>query len=138
MDKLPSVNAHDFSTNPKVNLPRSTFDRSHGKKLTMNSGVLVPFFLDECYPGDTHNLKTTMFGRFATLINPIMDNVHIDVHYFAVPWRLLWSNFKKFMGEQENPGDSTDYTIPTTTVTATSESTYDYLGVPPGIVTGKQ
>ena len=26
--------------------------------------------------------------------------------------RLLWDNFQKFNGEQENPGDSTDYLVP--------------------------
>ena len=30
-----------------------------------------------------------------------------------MPIRLIWDNFKKFMGEQVNPGDSISYVVPT-------------------------
>jgi hypothetical protein len=41
-----------------------------------------------------------------------MDNVHISTHFFFVPNRLIWNNWERFNGEQDNPGDSTDYNIP--------------------------
>jgi hypothetical protein len=70
------------------------------------------------------------FGRLATPINPFMDNLYIETFFFAVPYRLIWDNWEKFCGEQTNPGDSTDYLVPTTTTTATNSSLYDYFGVP--------
>jgi len=141
--KLPGVNAkqHQFSNVPKAQLPRSAFDRSHGFKTTLNAGYLVPFFLDEVYPGDTINLSATIFARFATLEVPIMDNVYADTHYFFVPWRILWSNWEKFQGAQNSPGDSTSYVTPTMTSTAVTGygemSLFDYMGLPtkvPGLV----
>lgn len=132
--KQPSVMTHSFSNAPSADIPRSSFDRSHGLKTTFDAGKLVPVFLDEALPGDTLSLNPTMFARINTPIYPIMDNLFLDIHFFSVPYRQVWSNFRKFCGEQVDPGDSTDYTIPTVTVnTGTGYSTgslYDYLGLP--------
>jgi hypothetical protein len=109
---MKSVMQHQFSQVPNVSIPRSKFDRSHGFKTTFNAGKLYPFFVDEVLPGDTFNLSSTGFIRLSTPLFPIMDNIFIDTFYFFVPHRLVWSNFQRFMGEQDNPGDSTDYLVP--------------------------
>ena len=130
---LPSTLSHDFSRVPHVDIQRSTFDRSHGLKTTFDAGYLIPIFYDEALPGDTFQLETHAFCRLATPIHPIMDNMYIETFYFAVPFRLVWDNWQKFCGEQDNPGDSTDYLIPTTTTTVVNSTLYDYFGIPNGI-----
>ncbi|AJK28273.1 putative major capsid protein [Eel River basin pequenovirus] len=129
-----SVMSHSFSQVPNVEIPRSQFDRSHGHKTTFNSGYLVPVFVDEALPGDTLSVRMTSFARMATPIHPIMDNVRMTSFFFAVPMRLLWDNWQRFMGERINPGDSIDYTMPTMTSTAgtgyANESLHDYIGIP--------
>lgn len=140
MGNLPSVMKHDFSMVPKADIPRSSFDRSHGYKTTFDSGYLVPFFFDEALPGDTFSLSVSTFTRLSTPLKPIMDNMYLDVFFFAVPIRILWTNFKKFMGEQTNPGDSISYLVPTITSPAGGPavgSLSDYLGIPTaGQITG--
>jgi hypothetical protein len=136
MDRTPTVMSHDFSRVPKADIPRSSFNRSHGYKTTMDAGYLVPIFVDEALPGDTFNLKMSAFGRLATPINPIMDNAYLDTFFFAVPVRLIWDNWEKFHGEQTNPGDSTDYTVPVVTTPGSGYSVgslWDYFGVPTGV-----
>lgn len=134
---MKSVMSHNFSRVPSANIPRSVFDRSHGHKTTFNAGDLIPIYADEALPGDTFKLNMTSFARLNTPIVPIMDNMFLDVQFFAVPVRLLWNNWQKFNGEQANPADSTDYLVPTltsTTSTGYSEgSLWDYLGIPPGV-----
>ena len=103
---------YQFSQTPKVETPRSSFDRTHQHKTTFDAGKLIPFYVDEGLPGDSYNVNTTLFGRLATPLHPLMDNMYLDTHYFFVPLRLVWDNFQKFMGEQDNPTDSTDYLIP--------------------------
>jgi hypothetical protein len=129
----PSVMRHDFSKVPSAILPRSSFNRSHGYKATFNAGYLIPFFVDEVIPGDTHHINSTVLLRFATLLFPLMDNVHVDIQYFFVPMRLLMDHFERMMGFQPNPGDSTSFIFPTVTSTNTTdfnESTiYDYMGI---------
>ena len=110
--KLPSVMGHKFSEVPQARIPRSSFDRSFGHKTTFDAGWLVPFYVDEALPGDTFNLRTTAFARLATPLKPIMDNLFLDTFFFAVPNRLLWDNWEKFNGAQDDPGDSTDFTVP--------------------------
>lgn len=107
-----SVMHHRFSRVPTANIPRSVFDRSCGYKTTFNAGYLVPVFYDQAYPGDTFNLKMTSFARLATPIVPFMDNLFLDTFFFAVPNRLIWDNWERFNGEQDNPGDSTDFLVP--------------------------
>ena len=133
MDRLPSVMNHSFSKVPEANIPRSSFNRSHGLKTTFDAGYLVPIFVDEALPGDTFNLNMSGFGRLATPLHPFMDNLHLETFFFAVPIRLLWDNWQKFNGEQDNPGDSTDYLIPVVTTPGggyANGSLYDYFGIP--------
>ena len=106
---MKSSNQHLFSQIPRADIQRSSFNRSHGYKTTLDSGYLVPFFVDEVLPGDTFNLKATLFGRLATPVVPFMDNMYLETFFFFVPNRLVWDNWQKFNGEQKNPGDSTDF-----------------------------
>ena len=129
---MKSVMNHSFSRAPTVDIQRSTFNRSHGYKTTFDAGKLIPIFCDEALPGDTLSLNPTVFVRVNTPIYPIYDNLFLDIHWFSVPMRLLWENFRKFMGERDNPADSIDYTIPTMTFSANipEGSVADYLGLP--------
>lgn len=132
--RMPTVMEHSFSQVPKAEIPRSQFNRSHGLKTTFDSGYLIPVFVDEALPGDTFNLRMSFFGRLATPLFPIMDNLYLDSFFFAVPLRLIWSNFQKFMGEQTDPGDSTDYLVPQMAAPASVGhivgSLSDYFGLP--------
>lgn len=131
---LPSVMAHTFSQVPRADIPRSSFDRTHGYKTTFNSGLLVPIFVDEALPGDTFAVNMTGFARLATPIHPYMDNAYFNTFFFAVPIRLIWENWQRFNGEQDNPGDSTDYLIPQVVSPAVDGWSYnsleDYFGLP--------
>lgn len=122
-----------FAAVPKADISRSSFDRSHGHKTTIDGGVLYPVFLDEVLPGDTFNLKMHAIGRLATPIFPIMDNIYLDTQFFFVPYRLVWDNWAKFNGEQTNPGDSTDYTIPQLTGIHPPGELGDYFGLPASV-----
>lgn len=132
--KSPMSAQQHFAEAPDVDVMRSTFDRSSGFKTCMDADLLVPIYCDEVLPGDTFNLKCQIFGRLATPINPIMDNMRFDTFWFFVPNRLVWDNWKRFCGEQDNPTDSTDYTIPTYTfVSGVGMGTVpEYLGIPQG------
>ncbi len=124
------VSQGHFSQVPNVTIGRSKFNRSHVLKTTFDEGKLVPIFVDEVLPGDSFKLKVTTFTRMATPIFPVMDNLYLETFFFFVPMRLIWDNFQKFMGEQENPGDSTDYLIPTVSDCVPSGSLSDYFGLP--------
>ena len=127
-----SVMEHRFSEVPPVELPRSSFDRSHGYKTTFDAGRLYPIYFDEALPGDTFNVSMSGFARLATPIHPIMDNMVMETFFFAVPMRLVWENWQKFNGEQEDPGDSTDFLIPQMTETPSEDGLSDYFGIPLG------
>lgn len=126
-----SVMRHQFSQVPRAEIPRSSFDRSHGYKTTFDSGYLVPFYVDEALPGDTFNLRCTTFARLSTPLHPFMDNLFADVFFFAVPYRLVWTHFVNFFGEQANPADSTSFLVPQFTAhKPVTGSLSDYMGIP--------
>lgn len=134
---MKSVMDHSFSQVPSAEIPRSSFDRSHGYKTTFDASYLIPVFHDEVMPGDTISINPTLFARLNTPIYPIMDNMYLDLHFFFVPYRQIWDNFRKFCGEQTDPGDSIDYTVPVCNVAATSVAITigklgDYFGLPIG------
>jgi len=128
-----SASAHSFAMVPKADIPRSKFSMEKTLKTTFDSGYLVPIMCEEVLPGDTFNVNCTMFGRLATPLFPVMDNLHLDSFFFFVPNRLVWTNWVKFMGEQDNPADSISYTIPqqvSPTGGYAVGSLQDYLGLP--------
>lgn len=125
----------DFSQGvaPTITAPRSHFNMSSRHATTIDFDSIYPVFHEEVLPGDTFTMDANVFGRFATLLNPIMDNTYLDLHFFYAPTRILWDNARKFYGEQANPGDSIDYTVPTMTAPVggyAEESLSDYLELP--------
>jgi len=128
-----SVNVHDFAMVPRADIPRSRFSMQKTLKTTFDSGYLVPIMCEEVLPGDTFNVNVTMFGRLATPLFPVMDNLHLDSFFFFVPNRLVWTNWVRFMGEQDNPSDSISYSIPqqvSPTGGYAVGSLQDYFGLP--------
>ena len=131
-----SVMRHEFSRTPAGNVPRSRFDRSHAHKTTFDADYLIPVLVDEALPGDIFRLRISALCRLATPLFPIMDNAYIDLHCWSVPWRLIWTNFKKFLGEQTDPGDSIDYTLPVLGTSGSAVGLHDladYMGLPLGL-----
>lgn len=128
-----SVSIHQFAMIPKADIPRSSFKVEKMHKTTIDSGWLIPLYVDEVLPGDTFNLKMTIFGRLATPIFPILDNLYLDSFFFFIPNRLLWDNWKRFMGEQDDPDDSISFVLPTLTSNMNGFAIltiYDYMGLP--------
>lgn len=120
-----------FAEQERVRVPRNVFDMSRSRLSTFDGGYLVPIFTEEVLPADTWRVKMRGFARIATLLKPLMDNVYLDIHFWFVPNRLLWTNWEKFCGAQENPSDSTDFIIPTLTPATASVGTLsDYFGLP--------
>lgn len=133
MHRNKSVNVHQFAMIPRADIPRAAFDRQFTHKTTFDAGYLIPVYVDEVLPGDTFNLRMTAFARLATPIFPVMDNMYLDSFFFFVPNRLLWNNWQKFMGEQDNPSDSISYLVPQQVSPAGGYpvgSLQDYMGLP--------
>lgn len=131
---------HDFAKIPGDRLPRSLMSRNSGHKTTFDFGQLVPVFLDEAVPGDTMTMKPTVVARLATQLRPVMDHMQIDIHFFSVPHRIVYDEWQKLCGEQIDPGDSTDYLVPSIDVALLGDEggfqedgLYDHMGVPPGV-----
>ena len=126
---------YNFAQNPQVGVSRSRFQRNSDNKTTFNTGDLIPIYLDEVLPGDTHEIDTACVMRMATPIFPVMDNAFCDFYFFFVPNRLLWEHWKEFMGENKETAwtPKTEYSIPQVTAPAGgwAEGTLaDYLGLP--------
>ena len=133
MHRNKSVNVHQFAMVPRADIPRSAFSMQRAYKTTFDAGYLIPVLCEEVLPGDTFKVKMTAFARLATPIFPVMDNMYLDSFFFFVPNRLVWQNWKKFMGEQDNPGDSISYVIPQLDLPAGGPavgSLGDYFGLP--------
>lgn len=134
-----NVESH-FALNPtRIDLSRSTFDRSASVKTSFNAGDIVPFFLEEVLPGDTFNVKTSKVVRMQTLLTPVMDNVYLDTYFFFVPNRLVWKHWKEFNGENTESAwiPQTQYEVPQ--ITSPSGTGWavgtiaDYFGIPTGV-----
>jgi hypothetical protein len=133
-----NVESH-FALNPtRIDMSRSTFDRSSSVKTSFNVGDIVPFFLEEVLPGDTFNVRTSKVVRMQTLLTPMMDNVYLDSYFFFVPNRLVWNHWKEFNGENTESAwiPTTEYSVPQITSPSAGWSVgtlADYFGLPTGV-----
>lgn len=135
-------NERHFAQIPQVHISRSTFNRPQNILTTFNAGELIPFYVDEVLPGDTFRVRTSAIIRQTTPKYPVMDDAYIDMYYFYVPDRIVWDNFKQFMGEIDSTPwmPTKEYTVPQIQIknTATQAnvklpttgSILDYMGVP--------
>lgn len=132
-------NERHFNQIPEMKASRTRFNRDQTILTTFDSGKLIPFYVDEVLPGDTFNVNTAAIIRMSTPKYPVMDDAFIDFYYFYCPNRILWDNFKQFMGEvEETPWMPTKtYKVPQIKINGTKESglpyersILDYMGVP--------
>lgn len=88
---------------PSIHMPRSRLDLSYGYKTMFNEGDLIPFYIQEVYPGDSLNCDTTAVVRTTVPFKrPIMDNLFLDTYYFFVPNRLSYNRWNEVLGENPN------------------------------------
>ena len=95
-------NERHFNQIPKMKASRTRFNRDQTILTTFDSGKLIPFYVDEVLPGDTFSVDTSAIIRMTTPKYPVMDDAFIDFYYFYCPNRILWDDFKYFMGEVED------------------------------------
>lgn len=128
------VSQDDTAIIQRPNVPRSRFQGSWTRKTTFDAGILIPFMLDEVLPGDHLSYNVTAYVRMATPLFPLFDNQRIDTHFFFVPCRLVWANWKQFMGEEDIPGDGIDNHIPPYANSPSggylTGSIFDHFGLP--------
>lgn len=130
--RMRSVDASRFSMVPRGDVPRSAFDVQHTHKTTFRAGKLIPVYVDEVLPGDSMRLKMLAYGRLATAVVPVMDNLVLESFFFFVPNRLVWANWARFMGEQASPTDTTEFLTPVVSPTQAQVgvgTVYDYMGI---------
>ena len=132
-------NERHFNQVPETHVSRTRFKRDQNILTTFDSGKLIPFYVDEVLPGDTFSVDTAAIIRMTTPKYPVFDDAYIDIYYFFCPNRILWDNFKRFMGEaDETPWAPTKtYRVPKIILNGANDidiphegGILDYMGVP--------
>ena len=115
-------------------MKRSKFSLSNYKLLSCDLGELVPCGLTEVLPGDSIQHATSALVRLSPLLSPVMHPLHVHIHHWYVPTRLIWEDFEKFItGGPDGNDDSVFPTINLGSGNGVSVGDLaDYLGVPTG------
>lgn len=114
---------------------RSKFSLSHYRLFSGRMGYMMPIGITECLPGDTFQYATSVFLRCSPLVTPVMHPVHVTVHHWFIPTRLLWDKWEDFI---TGGPDGMDASI-MPTIKAPAEGGFavgslaDYMAIPSGI-----
>lgn len=114
---------------------RSKFSLSHYRLFSGRMGYMMPIGITECLPGDTFQQATSVFLRCSPLVTPVMHPVHVTVHHWFIPTRLLWDKWEDFITGGPDGMDAS--VMPTIKAPAQGGfavgSLADYMAVPSGI-----
>ena len=132
------ANNYVFNTVPTIKHSRSRFDLSHSHKTAINAGELVPFLVQEIYPGDSFDIDSKAVVRATSaFLKPVMDDCFLDMFYFFVPNRLVDNRWQAVMGENTQSAWAPSGTVqaPSVKIQApvTVGSIADYMGIPAGM-----
>lgn len=109
------MSSYTYNTVPQVRFKRNRFKYNQQHLTTMNTSDLVPFFIQEVYPGESYKINTDVLGRTSnTFLKSPMGNIIQDVNYFFVPHRLTWEHFEEFLGANKKTAwaNSQVYSVP--------------------------
>ena len=113
-------------------MKRSKHSLSNTKLLSCDMGELIPIGLTEVLPGDTMQQATSILLRCAPMFAPVMHPVHVRVHHFFVPHRIVWDNWQDFITGGPDGNDSSVHpTREFGSSTNTQGGLADYYGIPP-------
>ena len=76
-------------------------------------GELIPVLYLECVPGDKITLDWETLIKFQPTLAPVMHNIDVTIHAFAVQMRIMWSNWEEWITTYNG---ETDTAIPTITI----------------------
>lgn len=114
---------------------RSKFSLSHYRLFSGRMGYMMPIGITECLPGDTFQQATSVFLRCSPLVTPVMHPVHVTVHHWFIPTRLLWDKWEDFITGGPDGMDAS--IMPTIKAPAQDGfavgSLADYMAVPSGV-----
>ena len=117
-------------------MKRSKFSLSHYKLLSCDMGELIPAACFEVLPGDTVQANTSLLVRMAPMLAPPMHPVHARVHWWYVPYRIIWDDFEDFITGGPDGMDASVYPTVTAGGSLQAGTLLDYLGLPPGLPAG--
>lgn len=129
-----------FNYAPTIKKGRTRFDLSHNVLTTFNTGDLVPVLVEPVYPGETFSLRTASLIRLETSLHQTMDNAYLEFAFFFVPNRIIYDDFEKMLGANDDPWtQSVTYKKPQFLLTGSSsalnvapQSLLNQLGIPAG------
>ena len=129
-----------YNSAPTIKHRRTRFDLSHDLLTTCNNGEFVPILTEFINPGETAELKFSSLTRLETSLHQTMDNAYVEFAFFFTPLRILWTDFEKFEGANDDPwAQLNSYSIPqlkltgnTTSYSVTPGSMLNHLMLPVG------
>lgn len=132
------ANNYVFNTVPTIKHSRSRFDLSHSHKTAINAGDLIPFLVQEIYPGDSFDIDSKAVVRATSaFLKPVMDDCFLDMFYFFVPNRLVDTRWQAVMGENTQsdwaPAGTTQAPVTYPSSSIPVGSIADYMGIPTGM-----
>jgi len=104
-------------------MKRSKHNLSFYRLASFNMGELVPVGVTEVLPGDSFRLQSSALIRVAPLAAPVMHPVHVRIHHWFVPNRIVWDDWEDFIS-----GKDPNLTVPTSSLG--QHSLADHLGLP--------
>lgn len=133
-----NYHGYSFGVMPGSKLNKTIMSQPNTHSTTFEFGRIVPIQVRHINPGDIIKSDVAGLIRMSTPIAPIMTGIHASLHAFFVPERLVWDNFKQFMGEadtEEGP-ETTEFLKPSVYLNASTsnqvktQSLAQYLGYP--------
>lgn len=102
MAQSPFLKKFGFRPNPR----RNAFDLSYRHAFTTSCGLVTPFLVKDCNPGDHFEAQLTDIIKGINMNSMNYARLNVNVRYFFVPYRLLWSYWPQFITQMSDINSS--------------------------------
>ena len=112
-------------------MKRSKFNLSHRHHTTMEMGKLIPFYIQDCLPGDIFRISNQAIFRAQPMVAPVISQINWVTQYYFVPYRILWDNWTEFITGGDDGLSNPSYPVVKSPENGWEANTLsDYFGFP--------
>jgi hypothetical protein len=104
---------------------KSMHNMTEELRTSTSIGRITPIYLAEVVPGDEVDISAEVLTKMQPLLTPALQNMNAYVHFFYVPYFIMWKNWEYYIQNIPHPGATAPPVPPYLDLSGRPQSEFD-------------